>query len=184
MPIVRSKQSFRVRQESTSKTTTSTVSSVLLHASNGKPYNGWEFWLADERNLIPARVIAYGYRWSSTLPSSDKYVYEWQELGEGIWCPKKFHVTRYDSDELRLGRKTVSWKKHFTIEQATLSPAIDADTFAAPYPTSNESFDSIMIRSANLTNQRFELFPSVLRPCHPRENSCHSLARIARPEHG
>lgn len=99
---------------------------------NGKRHNGWELWLADERNLIPARVLSYTYRWSGTLPIADKYVYEWQELGDDVWCPKKFQVTRYDSEDLKLGKKIVNWKKHFAIEHATLSPDIDAETFAPP----------------------------------------------------
>lgn len=96
---------------------------------NGAPHNGWELWLAKERNMIPARIIAYTYRWSAILPTADKYVYAWEQLAEDTWIPAKVQITRYDSQELKLGKKVISWRKHYSIEDPTLAPTIASDTF-------------------------------------------------------
>lgn len=93
-------------------------------------HNGWELWLAEERNLIPARNVAYTYRDSKEVPVADSAVDEWQELRPGVWFPKKAHTDRYDSGAVRdKAEKRLSWRMDYEVRSVTLDPETAPATF-------------------------------------------------------
>lgn len=93
-------------------------------------YNGWELWLAEERNFIPARNVAYTYRDSKDMPVADSAVDEWQELRPGIWFPKMAHTDRYDSFVVsNKGEKRLSWRTEYEVRSVTLEPETTPATF-------------------------------------------------------
>ncbi|MDF1746323.1 MAG: hypothetical protein P1V19_21690, partial [Gimesia sp.] len=47
--------------------------------SNGTRHNGWELWLALDRNLLPVRNFSYTYRWSKEIPIAESTVDQWRE---------------------------------------------------------------------------------------------------------
>src|SRR4029077_8276463 len=69
--------------------------------NNGNRHSSSELWLAEDRNLIPARIINHTYRQSPDLPVGEHVIEEWKELRPGVWFPMKAHTDRYDGDILK-----------------------------------------------------------------------------------
>lgn len=97
---------------------------------NGVPYNGWELWLAPERNLIPVRKVAYTYRWSNDVPLAESTVDEWKEIRPDIWFPIKAHTDAYDFRTVQEEGKTkLRWRKQYDVESVSLEPKTNPATF-------------------------------------------------------
>ena len=91
--------------------------------SSGIRHNGWELWLARDRNLIPVRNISYTYRWSEEIPVAESTVDEWQEIRHGVWIPVRFHTDRYNSFIIkREGKQQLKWRKQEHVKSIKLDP--------------------------------------------------------------
>lgn len=89
--------------------------------SNGTRHNGWELWLAVDRNLLPVRNLSYTYRWSTEMPIAESTVDEWREVQPGVWIPVRFHTDRYDSFVIkREGKQQLSWREKFHVTSISL----------------------------------------------------------------
>ena len=97
---------------------------------NDESYNGWLLWLAEDRNWIPARNVAYTYRWSKDVAIAESSVDEWKELRPGVWFPMKAQADRYDSYAARdEGRQQLHWSKAYEFQSVSLEPETNAETF-------------------------------------------------------
>ncbi len=91
--------------------------------SNGTRHNGWELWLARDRNLLPVRNLSYTYRWSKEMPVAESTVDEWREVHPGVWFPIKFHTDRYSSIVMkREGKQQLSWRRQEHVTSVELDP--------------------------------------------------------------
>ena len=91
--------------------------------SDGTRHNGWELWLAKDRNLIPVRKLGYTYRWSRDMPIAESTVDEWKELREGVWFPMKAHTNRYHSQTVKEhGKQVLSWRKQYVVASISFDP--------------------------------------------------------------
>lgn len=98
--------------------------------SNGTRHNGWELWLALNRNLLPVRNLSYTYRWSKEMPVAESTVNEWREVRPGVWFPIKFHTDRYSSFVMkRKGKQQLSWRKQEHVKSIQLDPQIPPEEF-------------------------------------------------------
>lgn len=98
--------------------------------ANGTRHNGWELWLAEDRNFIPICNRGYTYRWSTVLPVADSTIEQWKEVQPGIWFPEKAHTSRYSSDSVKNELKQkVTWTSDVTVTRITLEPAVDKKVF-------------------------------------------------------
>lgn len=89
--------------------------------SNGTRHNGWELWLAVDRNLLPVRNLSYTYRWSKESPIAESTVDDWREVQPGVWLPIRFHTDRYNSFMMkREGKQQLSWRANFHITSISL----------------------------------------------------------------
>lgn len=89
--------------------------------SSGTRHNGWELWLAVDRNLLPVRNLSYTYRWSKESPVAESTVDEWREVQPGVWIPVRFHTDRYDSFVIkREGKQQLSWRENFHVTSISL----------------------------------------------------------------
>ncbi|QDT90278.1 hypothetical protein [Gimesia algae] len=97
--------------------------------SNGTRHNGWELWLAVDRNLLPVRNLSYTYRWSKESPVAESTVDEWREVQPGVWIPVRFHTDRYDSFVIkREGKQQLSWREKFHVTSISLDLQQLSDT--------------------------------------------------------
>ncbi|QDU08233.1 hypothetical protein [Gimesia aquarii] len=99
--------------------------------ANGIRHNGWELWLAKDRNLIPVRNFSYTYRWSKEMPIAESTVDEWKEIRPGVWFPIKAHTDRYHSRTVkREGKQKLSWRMQYHVKSVLLDPPrITQDVF-------------------------------------------------------
>jgi len=102
---------------------------ITTSLSNGQPHDRWVLWLAEDRNYIPIHMESYTFRWSQDLPVSEADVTDWKELRPGAWFPMKAVHTRYDSGDIQSGKKTVTWRETYKVDQVSLAPQYDDDYF-------------------------------------------------------
>ncbi|HLN29082.1 MAG TPA: hypothetical protein VK395_15140 [Gemmataceae bacterium] len=97
---------------------------------NGKPYDRWELWLAEERNFIPARNLAYTFRTSDKEAVGEGTVKLWREVKPGIWFPEATTFTAWDETRMKQdGVKETQWVERVDIKKVSLHPQYDAAYF-------------------------------------------------------
>jgi hypothetical protein len=109
---------------------------ITTLVEDGHANDRWELWLAPERNYIPVRLLAWTFRWSSSVPIGEGSVSDWFEIEPGIWFPVSAEFTRYDSIILQQnGRQKMSWREKYIMESASLAPDYDQSYFSdIPFP--------------------------------------------------
>jgi hypothetical protein len=114
--------------------TDSVLVKVLL--KSGQPHDGRMFWLAEDRNYLPVRELAYTYRFSKDRPVGQAVADDVREIKPGVWFPFKAEVTAYDKIQIqRTGRREVRWKERYVVERADLAPKYDREFFSkADFP--------------------------------------------------
>ena len=101
----------------------------------GQPYNSWEFWLAVDRNYIPARKLSYTFRFSKTEPVGESVVDEWKELRPGVWFPMSATVTAFNQFEIqRTGKRRLQWRHRYHVEEVRLGERKPDEFFKLPFP--------------------------------------------------
>ena len=96
----------------------------------GTPRTRRELWLARDRNLIPVRILSYGYRDSKDIAIAEGIVDEWQEVRSGVWFPLKAHYNRFYSMTVkREGRPELSWQVKYDVKSVLLDPKIPPEVF-------------------------------------------------------
>ena len=86
-----------------------------------------EYWLAEDRNLIPVRILSFGDRGTEFLPSSEAVVEDWWELQPGIWYPRRATIKRFKTSRFRREEKPVlAWRMDFAVQSAELNPKVEA----------------------------------------------------------
>ena len=97
---------------------------------NGTRHNGWELWLAGERNYIPVRRFGFTYRWSPELPVAEAEVLEWQEVKPDVWFPIKARTVRYHSSTVQQQRiQKITWTKEVTVAKVEVNPEVAENEF-------------------------------------------------------
>lgn len=103
---------------------------TFLSPDADEPHDSWELWLAEERNLIPVRRLAFTFRISDTIPVGEATVHEWKELQPGVWFPMHATMVSYSKPLLeREGRQESQWRKEFTVDSVSLTPDYDLAFF-------------------------------------------------------
>jgi hypothetical protein len=108
---------------------------VLGIIRRGAETGRFELFLAQERNLIPVKMLQYT-RESTTKPSATAVVREWKELRPGIWSPLKIDLTVYDSAQLREHDiQHLGWTQKYFVESIDLNPHYPREYFSnVPIP--------------------------------------------------
>lgn len=89
-----------------------------------------ELLLAEERNLVPARVKWYQLKVSSLEPVEESEVLEWTQVEPGIWFPRRATLVKYDPLALkRKGIKQISWTDEISTSDLSLKPQKDHSFF-------------------------------------------------------
>lgn len=90
-----------------------------------------EYWLAEDRNLIPVRILSFDDRGTEFLPSSDAVVEDWWELQPGVWYPRRATIKRFKTSRFRREEKPVlAWRMDFAVQSAELKPKVEASLFS------------------------------------------------------
>jgi len=94
------------------------------------PYCRWELWLAEDRNYIPVRNLAYTCRFSRTEPVGEGVVEKWRELEPGIWFPVEVRNTAYNKWKLlKTGVRENQWTERYLTKDVSLHPQYDLGYF-------------------------------------------------------
>jgi len=96
---------------------------TTLTKKSNKEHDRWELWLAEDRNYIPVRCLAYTFKVSREKPVGEATVDEWQEPSPGIWYPKRIRSIAYEKELIKTaGKQQLRWRRDFVVEQVTLNP--------------------------------------------------------------
>lgn len=102
---------------------------VLL--KSGAPHDGRVFWLAEDRNYLPVRELAYTYRFSRDVPIGEGVVNKMREIKPGVWFPVDVEITSYNPITIqRTGKQELQWTERYKVERAELNPKYDRAFFA------------------------------------------------------
>jgi hypothetical protein len=101
---------------------------ATLH-KNKKPVRRLEFWLAADRNFIPARYCSYQLKLSEDQPTVEGEVSGWIEVSPGIWFPKEMKTTSFSPYLLKRGQKIVQWTKKYQTKEVSLTPRHELSFF-------------------------------------------------------
>ncbi len=97
---------------------------------SGQLYNHADVWLAEDRNLIPARYVGYEYRVSQSEPVGEGVVIEWKEIQPGIWFPMHAECKCIDQRIAILkGVRSTGWRREYVIESVSLMPKYERSFF-------------------------------------------------------
>ncbi|QDT77333.1 hypothetical protein Mal35_07590 [Gimesia maris] len=96
---------------------------------NKKPVRRLEFWLAADRNFIPARYCSYQLKLSEDQPTVEGEVLEWIEVSPGFWFPKETKTTSFSPYLLKRGQKIVQWTKKYQTKEVSLTPRHELSFF-------------------------------------------------------
>ncbi len=89
-------------------------------------------WLAQERNLIPVKIVTYHDQFSREKPCEEAFVDKWQQLGPGVWFPRQAHIDRYNLFLFKYnGSYEIDWRRQYTVQQITLHPKVQKQDFSA-----------------------------------------------------
>lgn len=81
-----------------------------------------EFYLAEDRNYFPVRIVTYSLRYSKVIPSGIVSIDEFVEIAPGKWFPARGSYTAYDRIRIRDDQKQVwRWKTSFLLRGVDLS---------------------------------------------------------------
>lgn len=102
---------------------------VLL--KSGKPHDGRRFWLAEDRNYLPVKELAYTYRFSEDAAVGQGVISDLREIKPGIWFPFKAEYTAYNKLAIQQsGNQELQWRNLYTVERVDLDPKYDREFFA------------------------------------------------------
>jgi hypothetical protein len=100
-------------------------------SQSGVWHDGEHFWLAEDRNYLPVKLVAYTYRWSKDIPHGHGVVKELRQIKPGIWFPGDVEITSYNGFKIKQeGRQEFQWRQGFVIESAKLNAAYERSFFA------------------------------------------------------
>lgn len=89
-------------------------------------------WLAQERNLIPVKIVTYYDQFSREKPCKEAFVDKWQQLGPGVWFPLQAHIDRYNLILFKYnGTYEIDWRRQYTAQKITLHPEVQKQEFSA-----------------------------------------------------
>lgn len=87
-----------------------------------------EFFLAEDRNYFPVRVVTYSIRDSNKIPSRIASIDKFVEMSPGRWFPARGSCTGFDKTRIRNNQEQVwRWKTSFDLRGVDLSSNILPD---------------------------------------------------------
>jgi hypothetical protein len=102
---------------------------VLL--KSGVPHDGQVFWLAEDRNFLPVKQVAYTYRFSKDTTVGQGTVTELREIKPGVWFPFKADYTAFNKLKIQQGGpQELQWRNQYTVERVALEPQHGPEFFA------------------------------------------------------
>jgi hypothetical protein len=112
------------------------VSLTTVVKGTGHENDSWEFWLAEDRNYLPVRLLGYTFRFSKDVPVGVGALEDLREIEPGIWFPNAAHFTAYDQDLLaREQKQKERWRREYAIQEVSLKPNYDTAFFQnVPFP--------------------------------------------------
>lgn len=97
---------------------------------DGRARTRREFWLAEDRNLIPVQILSFHNRDSNFQPTAEGVVEDWLEVAPGIWYPQKASFKRYHSTQLRReDQQVLAWRLDYDVQSVELNPEVNASQF-------------------------------------------------------
>jgi len=98
--------------------------------SQGRAMTVRHLWLAQDRNYLPVKTVAYSHRLSKSVPVETGHSSDFREIAPGIWLP--FRVKVEVADEPKLARDNLyvtGNSEELTLVHAKLDPALDQEYF-------------------------------------------------------
>jgi hypothetical protein len=106
------------------------VSVASVRKADGQATSRRHYWLAEERNWIPVRLVNYRHSSSQQVPSGEGIVEEFREIKPGVWFPMVARTTVYDTLYLqREGKQRLQWREDYVTETVSLEPKYDTAYF-------------------------------------------------------
>jgi hypothetical protein len=103
----------------------------VIQVKSGEVHDTGEYWLAEDRNYLPVRHLAYTYRFSKDIPVGEGVVQKFREIKRGVWFPSEVEVTAFNKFKIQQnGRRELQWREPYTIERVDLDPKYDRAFFA------------------------------------------------------
>ncbi|HUY36869.1 MAG TPA: hypothetical protein VMV69_29390 [Pirellulales bacterium] len=98
--------------------------------SSGDAHDSWELWLAEDRNYLPVRMLAFTFHVSADTPVGDGAVTDLREIEPNVWFPFAADVTAYDLVVMkREGKRAIRWRRKYWVEDVSLDPHYDLAYF-------------------------------------------------------
>lgn len=100
------------------------VVTITTLLEQGQTHDMWKLWLAEDRNMIPARIEGYTFRVSRTVPVGEGTVRGWREISHGVWFPAEIEFTAFDQQQMvEGGGRDVQWTDVIRVKKVALSPS-------------------------------------------------------------
>jgi hypothetical protein len=88
------------------------------------------YWLAVDRNYIPAKILSRSYRISKDFDAHVNTIDEWGEVKTGIWYPKRATVLIYSPEVLiDYKKQLLAQTLKYDVEFISVAPNYDVDFF-------------------------------------------------------
>ncbi len=116
---------------------------VVLKSGAVEPHDGRTFWLAEERNYLPVKALAYTYRFSKEIPVAQSVVNDLREIEPGVWFPFDVTHTSYNKFAIqREGRQKLQWERRYVVERVKANPKYDREFFSiVEFPDGTAMYD-------------------------------------------
>lgn len=88
------------------------------------------FWLAEDRNFIPVRMVGYSSSFSKDKKTAEAVVSELKEVEPDVWFPMKFHRDVYDAFFMKVrGEHVLGNVEDWQVKKITLNPKFEKAFF-------------------------------------------------------
>ena len=65
-------------------------------SKSGSTHDSCVLWIAEQRNFLPIRKVAFTHRWSATIPIGESIAKDLREIKPGVWFPFNVETTAYN----------------------------------------------------------------------------------------
>jgi len=97
--------------------------SITTYTGPATPHDRWDLWLAQDRNYLPVRLVAYTFHCSSTVPLGESVVDEMRQIEAGVWFPFHVQVSGFNPWLVQAkGEQKLLWRQTFVTEEVSLHP--------------------------------------------------------------
>ena len=98
---------------------------------SGSTHDSCVLWIAEQRNFLPIRKVAFTHRWSATIPIGESIARDLREIKPGVWFPFNVETTAYNGIAIqREHQQKLQWREKCIVKTAELNPEYDKEFFS------------------------------------------------------